>query len=116
MHNAHIQPHKETSDYIFDNNKDDLSRLGSFCKLVDNTNQVNLKQIRKSRWFKLGTNIYVLVSVFFIIWMLFFDTNSFRILWSLESKIDDLEHQKAELIRQIQEDKSLLKSYPIPLN
>ena len=36
MHNAHIQPHKETSDYIFDNNKDDLSRLGSFCKLVRN--------------------------------------------------------------------------------
>ena len=35
MHNAHIQPHKETSDYIFDNNKDDLSRLGSFCKLVN---------------------------------------------------------------------------------
>ena len=35
MHNAHIQPHKETSDYIFDNNKDDLSRLGSFCKLLD---------------------------------------------------------------------------------
>ncbi len=35
MHNAYIQPHKETSDYIFDNNKDDLSRLGSFCNLVD---------------------------------------------------------------------------------
>ena len=34
MHNAYIQPHKQTSDYIFDNNKDDLSRLGSFCKLV----------------------------------------------------------------------------------
>ena len=36
--------------------------------------------------------------------MLFFDTNSFRILWSLESKIDELERQKEELIRQIQED------------
>ena len=35
MHNAYIQPHKQTSDYIFDNNKDDLSRLGSFCKLVN---------------------------------------------------------------------------------
>ena len=35
MHNAHIQPHKQTSDYIFDNNKDDLSRLDSFCKLVE---------------------------------------------------------------------------------
>ena len=36
MHNAHIQPHKETSDYIFDNNKEDLSGLGSFCKLIRN--------------------------------------------------------------------------------
>ena len=35
MHNAYIQPHKETSDYIFDNNKDDLSRLSSFCNLLD---------------------------------------------------------------------------------
>jgi uridine kinase len=35
MHNAHIQLHKQTSDYIFNNNKDDLSRLGSFCNLVD---------------------------------------------------------------------------------
>ncbi|MEC7454414.1 MAG: septum formation initiator family protein [Bacteroidota bacterium] len=65
---------------------------------------MNLKEIRNSRWFKVGTNIYVLVSVFFIVWMLFFDTNSFRILWSLESKINHLEQQKKELIRQIDED------------
>ena len=65
---------------------------------------MNVEKIRESRWFKIGTNIYVLVSVFFIIWMLFFDTNSFRILWSLESKIDELERQKEELIQQIQDD------------
>ena len=65
---------------------------------------MKVEKIRESRWFKIGTNIYVLVSAFFIIWMLFFDTNSFRILWSLESKIDQLERQKEELIRQIQED------------
>jgi cell division protein DivIC len=70
---------------------------------------VNLKEIRNSRWFKLGTNIYLLVSVFFIVWMLFFDTNSFRILWSLESKIDDLEQQKKELIRQIDEDRLMIQ-------
>jgi len=70
---------------------------------------VNLKQIRESRWFKLGTNIYVLVSSFFIIWMLFFDTNSFKILWSLESKIDELERQKEELIRQIQDDQIFIE-------
>ena len=70
---------------------------------------MNLKEIRNSRWFKLGTNIYLLVSVFFIVWMLFFDTNSFRILWSLESKIDDLEQQKKELIRQINEDRLMIQ-------
>jgi|TARA_A100001011_G_scaffold169442_1_gene178415 cell division protein DivIC len=70
---------------------------------------VNLKEIRNSRWFKVGTNIYLLVSVFFIVWMLFFDTNSFRILWSLESKIDDLEQQKKELIRQIDEDRLMIQ-------
>ena len=41
--------------------------------------------------------------------MLFFDTNSFRILWSLESKIDDLERQKEELIRQIQDDQIFIE-------
>ena len=70
---------------------------------------MNLKEIRNSSWFKLGTNIYVLVSVFFIVWMMFFDTNSFRILWSLESKINDLEEQKKELIRQIDEDRSTIQ-------
>ena len=70
---------------------------------------MNLKEIRNSSWFKLGTNIYLLVSMFFIVWMLFFDTNSFRILWSLESKIDDLEQQKKELIRQIDEDRLMIQ-------
>ena len=70
---------------------------------------MNLKQIRNSRWFKVGTNIYLLVSLFFIVWMLFFDTNSFRILWSLESKIDDLEQQKKELIRKIDEDRLMIQ-------
>ena len=70
---------------------------------------MNLKQIRESQWFNIGTNIYVLVSAFFIIWMLFFDTNSFRILWSLESKIEDLERQKEELARQIQVDRRFIE-------
>ena len=70
---------------------------------------MNLKEIRNSRWFKVGTNIYLLVSMFFIVWMLFFDTNSFRILWSLESKINDLEQQKKELFRQIDEDRLMIQ-------
>ena len=48
-------------------------------------------------------------SVRFLSYGCYSDTNSFRILWSLESKIEDLEHHKAELIRQIQEDKMFIK-------
>ena len=54
-------------------------------------------------------NIFLLVTIIFIIWMLFFDTNSFQILWSLESKIDELERQKEELIRQIQNDEIFIE-------
>ncbi len=63
------------------------------------------ENIKQNKWFKISTNIYVLVSLFFIFWMLFFDTNSLRIFWSLNKKIDDLEGQKKELLRQINDDK-----------
>ena len=51
----------------------------------------------------------MLVSLFFIFWMLFFDTNSLRIFWSLNKKIDDLEGQKKELLRQINDDKLFIQ-------
>ena len=70
---------------------------------------MNPNHIRNSRWFKVGSNIYLIVSVFFIVWMLFFDTNSYRIQWSLKSKIDDLEQQKKELILQIDEDRLMIQ-------
>ena len=70
---------------------------------------MNLNQIRNSRWFKIGTNVYILITAFFIIWMLFFDTNSFRVLWSLASKIDDLERQKEELMHQINADRLIIE-------
>jgi hypothetical protein len=41
--------------------------------------------------------------------MLFFDTNSLRIFWSLNKKIDDLEGQKKELLRQINDDKLFIQ-------
>jgi uridine kinase len=34
MHKAFIEPFKKDSDFIFDNNIDDRSRLSSFCNLV----------------------------------------------------------------------------------
>ena len=37
---------------------------------------MGLKSIRDKKWFGILTNIYVLVLTVFVIWMLFFDTNS----------------------------------------
>jgi len=67
-----------------------------------------LKKIWENPWFKRLTNIYILVSVFFIFWMLFFDTNSLRIYWSLNQKVKELEKQKQTLIQEIEADKAFI--------
>ena len=67
-----------------------------------------MKKLRENPWFKLITNIYVLIGLFFVIWMLFLDTNSLRIYFSLERKLSELERQKATLARDIAIDKKTL--------
>ena len=69
---------------------------------------MNLKQIRKSRWFKFGTNIYVLVSAFLLLDVIF-RHQFFSDFMELGVKINDLERQKEELIRQIQDDRKFIK-------
>jgi len=67
-----------------------------------------LNNIRKKFWFRRLTNIYILVSGFFIFWMLFFDTNSLRIYWSLNQKVKELKKQKQTLIQEIEADKAFI--------
>lgn len=67
-----------------------------------------LKKIWDNPWFKRFTNIYILVSGFFIFWMLFFDTNSLRIYWSLNQKVKELEKQKQTLVQEIEADKAFI--------
>ncbi|HEA21759.1 MAG TPA: septum formation initiator family protein, partial [Pricia antarctica] len=40
---------------------------------------MGLKDLRKKKWFKIFTNMYILVLSVFVIWMVFFDTNSLLI-------------------------------------
>ena len=65
------------------------------------------KEIKKSRWFSLLTNIYILVLTVFVVWMLFFDTNSLLIHMELRREIDKLEKQKEFLQEEIQKDKEV---------
>lgn len=67
------------------------------------------KEIKRKRWFKILSNLYVWVSLVFIIWMLFFDTNSWWFTHrELNQEIEKLEEQKTLLQEAIHKDKELL--------
>lgn len=72
---------------------------------------MNWKSIRKNKWFRFGSNIYVIVSAVFVIWMLFFDTNSWWFTHrELNKEIEKLQFQKQHLQYEIEKDKKALKA------
>jgi len=73
-----------------------------------------LRELRNKKWFKVFTNMYVLVLTVFVIWMVFFDTNSLLIHLELRKEIKKLEKQQEFLKREIAEDKKILKKLADP--
>ena len=68
-------------------------------------------EIRKSKWFKFFSNIYVLVLTLFVVWMLFFDTNSWWFTHrELNNEIEKLKQQKIHLQEEIADDKKILNN------
>ena len=67
-----------------------------------------IKKLRDNPWFKLATNVYALIGLFFVIWMVFLDTNSLLIYQNLEQKLSELERQKETLARDIEADRKIL--------
>jgi cell division protein DivIC len=70
---------------------------------------MKLKEIKKNRWFIVFSNIYVIVLTIFVIWMIFFDTNSLLIQLQLRKEIHKLEKQKEYLQKEIAKDKNMIK-------
>ena len=62
-----------------------------------------IKGIIKKPYFK-----YVIITIAFIIWMTFLDTNSFQIHNELNNEIDMLEKKKKALIEETEKDKELI--------
>jgi len=75
---------------------------------------MGLKKLRKKKWFGLLTNMYVLVLTVFVIWMLFFDTNSLLIHLELKKEINKLEKQQQFLKEEIANDKKILEKLSDP--
>ncbi|MEN1783597.1 MAG: septum formation initiator family protein [Bacteroidota bacterium] len=72
------------------------------------------KKLKNTKAFKFFSNTYVLVLTIFVIWMVFFDTNSSLIHHELQQEILKLEQQKAFLKKEIAKDKKMLKDLQNP--
>jgi len=78
---------------------------------------MNWKEIKNKKWFKvvaLFSSIYILILTAFVVWMVFFDTNSLRIHMELRNEIEKLEKQKKYLKEQIDQDKKVIEKLSDP--
>ncbi|RZS93284.1 FtsB family cell division protein [Aquimarina brevivitae] len=60
--------------------------------------------------FAILLNKYVLIVLLFVIWMLFFDTNSWLIHRELDQEINELENNKEYYIKEIVKDQKNIKT------
>ena len=67
-----------------------------------------IKIIKNSKLFKLFSNIYILITTVFLIWILFLDSNSVVVNIKLKSQINDLENKINQLQKEIEIDKKLI--------
>ena len=66
-------------------------------------------KIKNNKWVQIISNKYLIITVLFIIWMLFFDTNSYLIHHELNNDIKKLEKNKEEYLEEIMNDKLFIE-------
>ena len=66
-------------------------------------------KIKNNIWVRSFSNKYLIITVLFIIWMLFFDTNSYLIHHELNNDIKKLEKNKEEYLEEIMNDKLFIE-------
>lgn len=70
---------------------------------------MKLPQTKKNKWIKYVGNKYVLIVILFLVWMIFFDANSYRIHRELDNEINALEDNAEFYQTEIDEDKNFIK-------
>jgi cell division protein DivIC len=68
-----------------------------------------LKSLKKSSVFKILTNTFVMILIPFIIWMLFFDENSYVTHKKFDKEIEELESTISFYKNKIDQDKETIK-------
>ena len=72
------------------------------------------KKIKNSKFFKIVSNLYILISVVFFIWIFFIDSNSILVNVKLNKEISELKERKNILENQIQMDKKIISNLQNP--
>ena len=72
------------------------------------------KKIKNSKFFKIVSNLYILISVVFFIWIFFIDSNSILVNIKLNKEIRELKERKDILENQIQIDKQIISNLQNP--
>ena len=72
------------------------------------------KKIKNSKFFKIVSNLYILISVVFFIWIFFIDSNSILVNIKLNKEISELKERKDFLENQIQMDKRIISNLQNP--
>lgn len=73
--------------------------------------------LKENKWFRIlaiFSSIYVLVLTVFVVWMVFFDTNSLLIHMELKKEINKLEKQREFLKEEINKDKETIEKLADP--
>lgn len=71
---------------------------------------MNLKSIKNKTGYKIATNVYLLISIAFVVWMLFFDENSYLTHKELDDDIDELQTWIDYHKQKITHDKQTIES------
>lgn len=72
------------------------------------------KKIKNSKFFKIVSNLYILISVVFFIWIFFIDSNSILVNIKLNKEISELKERKDILENQILMDKKIISNLQNP--
>ena len=72
------------------------------------------KKIKNYKFFKIISNLYILISVVFFIWIFFIDSNSILVNIKLNKEISELKERKDILENQIQMDKKIISNLQNP--
>lgn len=75
---------------------------------------MTFKEFRKKPVVKFFSNIYVLITLLFIIWMTFFDVNSLLNHGELNNEIDKLEKSTKYYEKEIEHDQKIIKNLKDP--